>query len=346
MGRGEQRSALAIGDRGIMSMGAWFRRRWVSFASLLLLAGFIAAIWLLDPFHLGEASARLAARLDTVADPVERLRLEKDLLQFETDTRIRIGTTLVQIVGGIVAAGAAYFAWRNLRATQDRMNQDREGQITTRYTQAIGQLGAELSGGRPNLEVRLGGIYALERLARDSPTDHWPIMEVLCAYVRQHAPWPPASAPSHAAVGAAVQGPRADVQAVLTVLGRRLPPPGDRPPAMLDLRRTDLRGAELWNLRLEWVDFWGAHLDGARFWSARLRDVKLEYAHLQAAEFDNAAMERDVTFEGADLAQARLAGANLRGAGGPRGLAQSQLDAAVGSRTTQLPPGLQLPAHW
>src|SRR3982751_6161439 len=39
-------------------------------------------------------------------------------------------------------------------------------------------------GGGPNLEVRLGAIYALERIPRDSERDHWPIMEVLCAYVR------------------------------------------------------------------------------------------------------------------------------------------------------------------
>ncbi len=34
----------------------------------------------------------------------------------------------------------------------------------------------------PNLEVRLGAIYALERIAQDSERDHIPIMETLCAY--------------------------------------------------------------------------------------------------------------------------------------------------------------------
>jgi len=36
--------------------------------------------------------------------------------------------------------------------------------------------------------VRLGGIYALERIANESEQDHWPIMEVLCTYVRNVAP--------------------------------------------------------------------------------------------------------------------------------------------------------------
>lgn len=39
----------------------------------------------------------------------------------------------------------------------------------------------------PNTEVRLGAIYALEKLARDDPEMHWPIMETLCAYVRENS---------------------------------------------------------------------------------------------------------------------------------------------------------------
>ena len=38
------------------------------------------------------------------------------------------------------------------------------------------------------MAIRLGGIYALERIARDSEKDHGPIMEVLTAYVREKAP--------------------------------------------------------------------------------------------------------------------------------------------------------------
>ncbi|MEM7178897.1 MAG: hypothetical protein AAF503_14460 [Pseudomonadota bacterium] len=40
----------------------------------------------------------------------------------------------------------------------------------------------------PNLEVRLGGIYALERIAQDSLRDHIQVMEILCAYIRNNAP--------------------------------------------------------------------------------------------------------------------------------------------------------------
>jgi hypothetical protein len=45
---------------------------------------------------------------------------------------------------------------------------------------------AELT--EPNLEVRIGSIYALERIARDSDRDHIQIMEIVCAYVRKNSP--------------------------------------------------------------------------------------------------------------------------------------------------------------
>ncbi|MBJ3763114.1 hypothetical protein ILP92_10190, partial [Maribius pontilimi] len=47
-----------------------------------------------------------------------------------------------------------------------------------------------LSKTQPNLEVRIGAIYALARIAEDSHRDHVQIMKILCAYIRQNAPAP------------------------------------------------------------------------------------------------------------------------------------------------------------
>jgi uncharacterized protein YjbI with pentapeptide repeats len=112
---------------------------------------------------------------------------------------------LVQALGlitaGVAGAVGIYFTWRGQRLTrqaqaenqkttqrqlqnsQEELHLTREGQITERYTRAIDQLGNE------SIDVRLGGIYALERIARESREDYRSIMEVLTAYVRQHAPW-------------------------------------------------------------------------------------------------------------------------------------------------------------
>jgi hypothetical protein len=80
------------------------------------------------------------------------------------------------------------FVLAGLYSSVQSLNLSREGQITDRFTKAIDQLGALDGDGKPKLEIRLGGIYALERIARDSERDHGPIMEVLTAYVREHAP--------------------------------------------------------------------------------------------------------------------------------------------------------------
>jgi hypothetical protein len=129
--------------------------------------------------------------------------LKRSAFQYQADNLTKLWTGLVQALGAVVLAIGAVATWRNLRVaqenarvaqetlrvTQNRLDIDRQAQITNRFTQAIGQLGAELKDGKPNLEVRLGGIYALERIAYDSPRDHWTIMEILTAYVRQNARW-------------------------------------------------------------------------------------------------------------------------------------------------------------
>ncbi len=86
----------------------------------------------------------------------------------------RVRTALLAMVAGLIAIVGAV-----LTALSYRLS--RAGQITERFTRAIDQLGSE------ELDVRLGGIYALERIARDSKHDHPQIVEVLTAYVREHS---------------------------------------------------------------------------------------------------------------------------------------------------------------
>jgi hypothetical protein len=103
---------------------------------------------------------------------------------------------LVQALGlvtvGVAGAVGIFFTWRGQRLTQegleDSLRVTREGQITKRFTRAIDQLGATDVERNKLFEIRIGGIYALERIARESEEDYWPIMEILTAYVRQNAP--------------------------------------------------------------------------------------------------------------------------------------------------------------
>ena len=78
-------------------------------------------------------------------------------------------------VGGTVIVGVAGF-WANVRNTNKTTALTLQGQVTDRYTKAVEQLGSK------EIDVRIGGIYALERIARDSARDHPTVMEVLVAF--------------------------------------------------------------------------------------------------------------------------------------------------------------------
>jgi hypothetical protein len=91
----------------------------------------------------------------------------------------------MQATGALLVGGAAVaalvFTWRASNATTDQLRDTEQGQITDRYTAAITDLGSD------SVDVRLGGIYALQRIMQDSPRDQPTIVAVLCAFVRDHA---------------------------------------------------------------------------------------------------------------------------------------------------------------
>jgi hypothetical protein len=262
---------------------------------------------------------------------------------------------------------------------------DRERRITESFAKAVEQLGSD------KLETRLGGIYTLERLAQESEREYWPIMETLTAYVREHAPWPPRQAAFHPFVQLLDAGtiesaeespssdergdqgkepeprserirPATDVQAILTVLGRRKrceKEMRDREGEnrRLDLSETDLRGALLSGAHLEDAVLTRAHLEGAFLFNAHLKDAILLDAHLEGAHLFSAhlkdAVLKDAYLEGAILINAYLEGAilinaHLEGAvlAHARNLTQEQINSALGNKNTKLPKGLERPAHW
>lgn len=188
----------------------------------------------------------------------------------------------------------------------DSQELTRQGQINELFTKAIDQLGAVNHKGEKQLEIRLGGIYALEWIARISEPHHWPIMEVLTAYVRAHAPAPPKDAqptkcdqaPEEKSPATLSQPPSqvaAEIQAVLTVLGRRTRTYGKgekKGEERLNLAETDLRPkAFLRRAEFEAVIFRGAWLEGADLRRAQLRGADFRGARLKDADFLAAHLE-------------------------------------------------------
>ena len=197
--------------------------------------------------------------------------------------------------GRLLTLGAGLFAAAALLFTARNFTLSREGQVTDRYTKAIEQLGSD------KLDVRIGGIYALERVARDSSRDHPTVMEVVSAFVREHSreQWPSSDPGGQEQA----RSTRPDVQAAVTVVGRR------------DVKR-DIQGSVI---DLGGAILAGANLGGADLFRARLTGANLAGANLIIADLGGA------NLAGADLSGARLAGANLAGAD----LRSENLDSAI-----------------
>ena len=144
--------------------------------------------------HVADLRRQLASVRDLPFE--KRFELETALSQYETDNRIKVWTAIIQAAGGAALLIGLLFTARNT-SDAGKLDVDRQGQLTNRFFQATGQLGAALNEGKPNIEVRLGGIYALNRISNDSPKDYWPIADVLTAYVRHNAQWSPSSGEAH-----------------------------------------------------------------------------------------------------------------------------------------------------
>ncbi|GAA4895535.1 pentapeptide repeat-containing protein [Actinomycetospora straminea] len=239
-----------------------------------------------------------------------------------------VTTTRVGLLAGFVGLGALGTFWvnsRTLRITAKTFEVTEQGHLTDRYTKAIGQLGDE------QLDVRLGGIYALERLAIDSERDHPTVVEVLSAFVRERSRPDRTEKPTVAEVlqslladsekptSGEAQGdgpaPATDVQAALAVLGRL--------PVREGVSRGDLSGATLTGANLRGANLTGANLRGANLTGANLRGANLTSATLESANLTRADLtEADLTraslwkanLTSADLPEADLTGANLLGA--------------------------------
>ena len=227
----------------------------------------------------------------------QAVRIADDAARLEREDNAR--RTLAQIMGGAVGLIVIWITWRRLQVAQ-------EGQVTERFSRAIEHLGND------SLDVRLGGIYALERIARDSRQDHWPVMEILTAYVRERTRlYPP---PVDQQPAADDQPLATDIQAVLTVLGRRQTN-YDPQWQGLDLRYTNLRGANLDEAMLQRALLVGANLQRARFREANLEHAYLIEADLEGAFFVWAKLQgasfKDANLRGAELQQADLMLADL-----------------------------------
>jgi hypothetical protein len=363
-------------------------------AGVVVLASLALGLWRVLPIGVD-----LLGQLREVRDDAEAARA--------VVIALAAALAAIGILGAIVVGAIrVWTSERQIAASERQTATIEQGHVTDRLTKAVEQLGAEKTVKRvlrdtdgvevrdernapitvettePNLEVSLGAIYALERIARDSERDHVTVMEILCAYVRENAKARDAQPPPLADLPEREDGesfdarsivlkerselvsgflsqlgpPRVDVQAALTVIGRR----GDDRIGLetssgfrLDLRETDLRRADLSGARLEGANLSEARLEGANLSEARLERAILRGARLEGADLIQARLEwanlSEARLERADLRNADIRGSNWAGASNQaspaqfadfragQNLMQAQLEELIGNDGTLLP---------
>jgi uncharacterized protein YjbI with pentapeptide repeats len=231
---------------------------------------------------------------------------------------------LLLIFSGGTASVAAVAAWIALMRHFAQTDADRQRRISETYSRAVGQLASE------KMEERLGGIYTLESISRESRADYWTIMETLTAFVRERARRKDSentlesgktvretNSPSGVSgeAQALERRPPTDIAAVLAVIGRRLAVERNREEVQnrfFNLREADLRDTTLRDFCLEYADLGGAHLEGADLRGTNLKGAYLQSAYLRDARLRGACLE-GAYLVGACLQGAGLQGANLRG---------------------------------
>lgn len=244
------------------------------------------AIWIGAVVVLSCAVVMVAVLLSTFGSgtPQDRARLEA----------VRLTATMVVGAGGGIALLLAARRQRTseLALLQTRHDAD-ERRVTELYGSALEQLGSDKAA------VRLGGLYALQRLAQDHPGHRQMIVEVLCAYLRM--PPPAADTADEEARHRAAEENRVRraTQHILAVHLTKRNDDGAANPAF-------------------WPDI-DLYLAGAHLYRWNFRGCHVRQAVFTDAEFEGSAMFREAVFHagalftGAQLDHAMFGAASFHG---------------------------------
>lgn len=235
--------------------------------------------------------------------------------------------TLATIVAGVVLFLNYRIAQERLRVDTDKIRKDarlaESRLIAERFSQAIEHIGND------NIHIRLGGIFSLEKLIKDSPNDYWTVMEVLTAFIRKESPYQDYERVLNLQMRSQyklsrLQGnrfssdslesePSADIHAALAVVRRQTDYINENSFQIRDkivLYRTNLLFADLDEAKLIGADLSMCNLITAHLSHANLRKADFSYSAMQFASLKHANLS-DANLDNADLHHCTLSNANL-----------------------------------
>ena len=237
-----------------------------------------------------------------------------ELRQYPRESLSTTLRNLALVTGGIIAMLLAVWrsrvSERQSLASQHQADIAQQSLLNERYERGAEMLGSEVPA------VRMGGIYALQRLAEEHPEQyHIQIMRLLCAFVRK-----PSGIDETPRTERGRRYPRLrdDVQAAMVAIAYRnnLELESEAGNFSLDfygaylmsleLNKANLRGADLTNANLE-----GSCLTAADLFGAKLSGVNMCRAHLESANLSKVNLYGSPNMSWSILSSADLTGAQI-----------------------------------
>lgn len=320
----------------LSSVKNWFSEKWKPILIIIGLAIALFALLIVPELQVRRYHGKLDASAISKLTPQELIQLQQNLITAENNARL----TIAQVIGGIGLLLGLYATFKNVKIAQDNhrvaletLRVTEEGKLTERFSKAVEMLGSD------KLDVKLGGIYALERIARDSLKDHWTVMEVLTAFIREQSRkeykgYIPRHNEGLPAINIIEEDMklREDIQVTLTVIGRRTWFDQEDLLQELNLMHTFLGRAALFGANLRNANLFKTNLTESILISVDLSKAVLASAILVGADLSYSILS------GTNLHLAKLQGADLRTS---IGLTWEQISEAVINESTKLPPELE-----
>ncbi|GAB4384052.1 MAG: hypothetical protein Kow00121_47040 [Elainellaceae cyanobacterium] len=246
----------------------------------------------------------------------------------------RSAGAVLQGIGGIGLAATAYVAIENLKGAEEsrRLEAEKaeesrkaaeetrkaaeesrrvteEKQVTDLFVKAVEMLADD------RMVFRMGGIYALERLYKNSQKDYGVVMEVLAGFIRSSRSFDPELSKTLFIEECMGEIPK-DIQTAMSAIARR--DPKIDPKVQVDLSGADLFKVSALKGNFQSIDFTSSNLSNAKLFGCEFNDAdltstNLSFSKLKACDFSGASLSF-AELKGADLSFAILQGANLKGA--------------------------------